>query len=118
MYLNAIRCESVTLTTTVCSNKHPCSLSSIFPLQNISNVMLYQVVGVCEEELKVAQRWNGPGILNLIRTIPMYDQLLTVVIVLMPLTCCNSVNVLNLIRTIPMYDTLLSILTAGCINDS
>jgi len=45
-------------------------------------VRLYQVVGVCEEELKVAQRWNGPGILNLIQTLPMYDPLLTVVTVL------------------------------------
>jgi len=32
-----------------------------------------QIVGVCEEELKVSQRWNGPGILNLIKTIPLYD---------------------------------------------
>jgi len=30
-----------------------------------------QVVGVCEEELKVAQRWNGPGVLNLMKTLSM-----------------------------------------------
>ena len=38
--------------------------------------VVWQVVGVCEEELKVSQRWNGPGILNLIKTIPVYDSLL------------------------------------------
>lgn len=29
-----------------------------------------QVVGVCAEELKAAQHWNGPGLLDLIKTIP------------------------------------------------
>ena len=37
-------------------------------------MLLCQVVGVCEEELKAAQHWNGPSVLNLIRTIPLYDQ--------------------------------------------
>ena len=27
-----------------------------------------QVVGVCEEELKAAQQWNGSGVLNLMQT--------------------------------------------------
>jgi len=43
-----------------------------------------QVVGVCEEELKVAQRWNGPGVLNLMQTIPLYEVELLLFIITPP----------------------------------
>lgn len=35
-------------------------------------VAVCQVVGVCEKELKMSQHWNGPGILNLMKTLPVY----------------------------------------------
>ena len=47
-------------------------------------VAVCQVVGVCEEELKMSQHWNGPGILNLMKTIPVYGQCNA--------CCCNSIN--------------------------
>ncbi|KAK3611658.1 hypothetical protein CHS0354_012028 [Potamilus streckersoni] len=33
-------------------------------------VNFVQIVGVCAEELNAAQHWNGPGVIELIRTIP------------------------------------------------
>ena len=30
-----------------------------------------QIVGVCTEELHAAQQWNGQGILELLRTVPV-----------------------------------------------
>lgn len=35
-------------------------------------VNFIQIVGVCAEELKAAQHWNGPGVLELLRNIPRY----------------------------------------------
>ncbi|NXN26279.1 SUFU protein, partial [Nycticryphes semicollaris] len=32
---------------------------------------LFQIVGVCTEELHAAQQWNGQGILELLRTVPV-----------------------------------------------
>ena len=32
---------------------------------------MFQIVGVCSEELKAAQHWNGTGILDLLKTIPV-----------------------------------------------
>lgn len=32
-------------------------------------VSFIQIVGVCAEELKAAQHWNGPGVLELLRSI-------------------------------------------------
>lgn len=29
-----------------------------------------QIVGVCSEELKAAQHWNGPGVIELLRSKP------------------------------------------------
>lgn len=34
-------------------------------------VSFVQIVGVCSEELQAAQRWNGPGVLELLRSIPV-----------------------------------------------
>lgn len=34
-------------------------------------VPVSQIVGVCTEELHAAQQWNGQGILELLRTVPM-----------------------------------------------
>ncbi|PIK55464.1 suppressor of fused-like protein [Apostichopus japonicus] len=34
-------------------------------------VNFMQIVGVCSEELQAAQRWNGPGVLELLRSIPV-----------------------------------------------
>lgn len=33
------------------------------------NVTFIQIVGVCAEELKAAQQWNGPGIIELMKTV-------------------------------------------------
>lgn len=33
-------------------------------------VLLLQIVGVCGEELKAAQHWNGPGVIELLRSKP------------------------------------------------
>ncbi|KAK2175561.1 hypothetical protein NP493_726g01043 [Ridgeia piscesae] len=35
------------------------------------SVNFVQIVGVCSEELKAAQHWNGTGILDLLKTIPV-----------------------------------------------
>lgn len=34
------------------------------------SVNFVQIVGVCEEELRAAQHWNGPGVIELVRSIP------------------------------------------------
>jgi len=34
------------------------------------SLMFLQVVGVCTEELKAAQHWNGPGVVEFIKSIP------------------------------------------------
>ena len=34
-----------------------------------------QIVGVCAEELKAAQHWNGPGVLELLRNISRFVDL-------------------------------------------
>lgn len=31
-------------------------------------VNFVQIIGVCEEELRAAQHWNGPGVIELIRS--------------------------------------------------
>lgn len=36
----------------------------------LGHVNFIQIVGVCAEELKAAQHWNGPGVLELLRSIP------------------------------------------------
>jgi len=36
----------------------------------LGSVNFIQIVGVCGEELKAAQRWNGPGIIELLRSKP------------------------------------------------
>ncbi|XP_071448068.1 suppressor of fused homolog [Hetaerina americana] len=33
-------------------------------------VKFVQIVGVCAEELKAAQRWNGPGVIEILRRLP------------------------------------------------
>ena len=30
-------------------------------------LILFQIVGICLEELRAAQQWNGPGILDLLK---------------------------------------------------
>ena len=37
-----------------------------------------QVVGVCTEELQAAQQWNGPAVITLLRQIPEYVNIETV----------------------------------------
>nr|XP_002129739.1 suppressor of fused homolog [Ciona intestinalis] len=37
----------------------------------IGSVNFIQVVGVCTEELQAAQQWNGPGVIELLKTIPL-----------------------------------------------
>nr|CAB3266692.1 suppressor of fused homolog [Phallusia mammillata] len=34
-------------------------------------ISFIQVVGVCSEELKAAQQWNGPGVMELFKSIPL-----------------------------------------------
>lgn len=34
-------------------------------------VNFVQVVGICREELLVAQRWNGPGVLEILKRLPV-----------------------------------------------
>ncbi|XP_072026713.1 suppressor of fused homolog [Amphiura filiformis] len=34
-------------------------------------VSFIQIIGVCSEELKAAQQWNGPSVLELMKTVPM-----------------------------------------------
>lgn len=38
----------------------------------LGHVNFIQIVGVCAEELKAAQHWNGPGVLELLRSNPQY----------------------------------------------
>jgi hypothetical protein len=50
-----------------------CLLSCLFTrilLPNLFWIVLFQIVGVCEEELKAAQHWNGPGVIELLRSKP------------------------------------------------
>jgi len=42
----------------------PCTISPFGP------VTFVQVVGICREELLAAQRWNGPGVLDILRRLP------------------------------------------------
>ncbi|KAL8604949.1 hypothetical protein ACOMHN_028577 [Nucella lapillus] len=37
----------------------------------LGTVNFIQIVGVCEEELKAAQHWNGPGVIELLRSKPV-----------------------------------------------
>ncbi|KAJ8789459.1 hypothetical protein J1605_021986 [Eschrichtius robustus] len=42
------------------------------PVQTPFGVVTFlQIVGVCTEELHAAQQWNGQGILELLRTVPI-----------------------------------------------
>lgn len=34
------------------------------------SVHFVQIVGVCKEELQAAQRWNGPGVIDILRRLP------------------------------------------------
>jgi len=36
----------------------------------LGTVDFIQIVGVCEEELKCAQRWNGPGVIEILKRLP------------------------------------------------
>ncbi|XP_064600210.1 suppressor of fused homolog [Liolophura sinensis] len=40
-------------------------------LSPFGTVTFVQIVGVCEEELKAAQHWNGPGVIELLRSTPV-----------------------------------------------
>ena len=45
--------------------------AQLSPVQSpFGYVNFIQIVGVCAEELKAAQHWNGPGVLELLRNIP------------------------------------------------
>lgn len=35
-------------------------------------VNFVQIVGVCKEELLAAQRWNGPGVLDILKKLPVW----------------------------------------------
>ncbi|XP_039263815.2 suppressor of fused homolog [Styela clava] len=37
----------------------------------LGTVSFIQVVGVCSEELQAAQQWNGPGVIELLKTVPV-----------------------------------------------
>jgi len=44
--------------------------AQLYPTQSpFGFVNFIQIVGVCTEELKAAQHWNGPGVLELLRNI-------------------------------------------------
>ena len=43
-------------------------LSSI--TTSFGSVNFIQIIGVCAEELRAAQHWNGPGVIELLRAIP------------------------------------------------
>lgn len=45
-----------------------CQLKST--LTPFGNVDFIQIVGICSEELKAAQQWNGAGILDMIGRLP------------------------------------------------
>lgn len=36
----------------------------------LGTVTFVQIIGVCQEELRAAQQWNGPGLIDLMRTVP------------------------------------------------
>lgn len=38
---------------------------------SLGTVSFIQVVGVCSEELQAAQQWNGPGVIELLKTVPV-----------------------------------------------
>jgi len=40
-------------------------------LSPFGRVTFIQIVGVCLEELKAAQQWNGPGIVDLLKSVPV-----------------------------------------------
>jgi len=58
------------------------------------------VVGVCEEELKAAQQWNGSGVLNLMQTTAAFVFLLDSFYII-----CLSVLLAQLVKAlaIPMH---------------
>lgn len=36
----------------------------------LGTVTFVQIIGVCQEELRAAQQWNGPGLIDLIKSVP------------------------------------------------
>lgn len=37
---------------------------------NLKRLCFIKVVGICSEELQAAQHWNGPAVLDLLRSVP------------------------------------------------
>ena len=49
---------------------HPYSIGCLSGVYRFGRWFV-QIVGVCAEEIKAAQHWNGAGVIDLLKTIPV-----------------------------------------------